>query len=304
MASEGVIDLSPESTLWILIQTSSCLSWCRASHWWKPAASLNVRTFFGSTLTRCHQRFFFRLAGDSSRTGGFVMLASHFARRAAGRAGKRSSRKVAWLMRSVAEVAKILAQLTPADQRPRGVEIADHDRPDHALGRAVLAIAIAQRDLASGAHPGARLRDIDPVGRDFPGRRSARRRIEDQGSEVFRDRGGDLGNQVACRARERRIAVSRDPLRAEHRRLDLVRGQHERRQVEAAFQHVAEPGFTPHRDALADQRRDVAIDRAFRGFELGRERRRRHGTARATKDLDDLEQAVGAAHGNRLEVAC
>src|ERR1700680_1333681 len=51
MASFGVIDLIPESSLWILIQISSSLSWCLPSHLWKLPASLNARILSGLILT-------------------------------------------------------------------------------------------------------------------------------------------------------------------------------------------------------------------------------------------------------------
>src|SRR6476619_296 len=51
IASFWVIDVRPELTLWILTQTSSALSWFLRSHAEKPAASLNSRSFAGSTLT-------------------------------------------------------------------------------------------------------------------------------------------------------------------------------------------------------------------------------------------------------------
>ncbi len=63
------------------------------------------------------------------------------------------------------------------------------------------------------------------------------------------------------------------PLRAERRRLHFVGSQHERRQVEAALEHIANPGLAANRHPLADQRGDVAINGAPRRFEFGRNRR-------------------------------
>jgi hypothetical protein len=75
----------------------------------------------------------------------------------------------------------------------------------------------------------------------------------------------------------------------QHGRFDLVRRQHERRQIEARIQHIADPGFAADRHALAHKVGDVAIDRAFGSFEFGRELVRRDRPARAPQHLDDLE---------------
>ena len=44
------------------------------------------------------------------------------------------------------------------------------------------------------------------------------------------------------------------------RGLDLVRGQHQRRHVEAAVQHIADPRLPPDRHPLRHQGGDVAVD--------------------------------------------
>jgi hypothetical protein len=83
--------------------------------------------------------------------------------------------------------------------------------------------------------------------------------------------------------------MSRHPLRPQHRRLDFVRCQHQWRQVEAFLQDIAHAGFAPDRHALADQGRDIAINRPFRGLQLGRNRVCRQWLTGAPEHLDDLE---------------
>src|SRR5262249_6681460 len=92
------------------------------------------------------------------------------------------------------------------------------------------------------------------------------------------------------------IGMARDPLRAQHRRLDLFRRQHQGRQVEAFFEDVAHAGLAADGNALTDKRGDIAINRAFRGLELGRDCVCRQWLTGAPKHLDDLEQPVGASH--------
>jgi hypothetical protein len=58
-------------------------------------------------------------------------------------------------------------------------------------------------------------------------------------------------------------------LRAEDRRLDFVGRQHQRRHVEAFFQHITGARLAPDRHALADQGGDVPVDRALGGFSSG-----------------------------------
>jgi len=93
-------------------------------------------------------------------------------------------------------------------------------------------------------------------------------------------------------------------LRPEHRRLGLVLGQHQRRQIEPALQHIADPRLTAHRHPLPDQSSDIAIDGALGGLELGRHRFRRYRAAGAAEDLHDLKKAFGPAHSVPLLPRC
>jgi len=100
-----------------------------------------------------------------------------------------------------------------------------------------------------------------------------------------------------------RIALAGNPLRAQHSGIDFVRRQHQRRHVIASFQHIAETGLATDRHALRHQVGDVAIDRAGGAFQLPRDGlagERRSGPA---QNLDDLKQAVGAAHRNIVLIA-
>jgi len=90
------------------------------------------------------------------------------------------------------------------------------------------------------------------------------------------------------------------PLRAEHGGFDFLRRQHQWRQVETLLQDIAHAGFAADWHALSDQGGDVAVDRAFRGLELGCDRVGGQRFSRAPEHLDDLKQPVGASHGSSL----
>jgi hypothetical protein len=97
-------------------------------------------------------------------------------------------------------------------------------------------------------------------------------------------------------ARQRRIAELPDDPRAEHERLNLFTIEHERRQIVAGPDPVADAGRAFDRRAGQRQIADVAIDRPLRDLQLlGDLRRRRHRAAPA-EQLNDLKQTVGAAH--------
>ena len=72
--------------------------------------------------------------------------------------------------------------------------------------------------------------------------------------------------------------------------------EHQRRQVKPRTQPVAHARFSFDRHALMLQVGHIAVNGALRHFEALRQMRRRGETTPAD-ELDNLEQAVGAAHG-------
>ena len=88
--------------------------------------------------------------------------------------------------------------------------------------------------------------------------------------------------------------------RAQHRRLDLLRCQHQRRQVESLLEDVAHAGFAADGDTLTDEGCDVAIDRALGGLQLRRDGIGGQRFAGAPEHLDDLEKPVGPSHRSSL----
>ena len=69
-------------------------------------------------------------------------------------------------------------------------------------------------------------------------------------AQIVRQHGRDLGQRVAGGRRQPLVRPSRNPARAEHQRLDLLLGEHQRRQHEAGLQHIAQPGLALDRRAL------------------------------------------------------
>ena len=92
---------------------------------------------------------------------------------------------------------------------------------------------------------------VDRVGRDFAFGRGADRWFEDERAQAFGDGGGDFCDEVLGGFRQHRVAAAGDELRAEDGGFDFVGGQHQGRQVEAAFQDVAHAGFAADGDTLA-----------------------------------------------------
>src|SRR6185312_6499000 len=106
----------------------------------------------------------------------------------------------------------------------------------------------------------------------------------------------DLGKNGIGGRLQGRVLDALEHARADRDRFDLVDGEHQRRQVEALAQHVADAGRALDRHAAGLQGSDVAIDRARGDLELLGQRRRGHRFPGATQGLDDVEKAVRTGH--------
>ena len=87
-------------------------------------------------------------------------------------------------------------------------------------------------------------------------------------------------------------------VRTERNGLDLLQGEHQRRQVKPLAQHIAETRRSFDGNTPRLQRRDIAIDGAHRHFQALRQGSSRHRLRAAPQGLDDIEQAIGAAHAS------
>ncbi len=90
-------------------------------------------------------------------------------------------------------------------------------------------------------------------------RRHEQPRVGEQRLELLRQHAGHLAEDRLARARERRIAELRDDPRAEHERLNLFSVEHQRRQIVAGLQAVADAGLA------VDRRPGLRSDRGCRG---------------------------------------
>src|SRR5262249_36876851 len=91
------------------------------------------------------------------------------------------------------------------------------------------------------------------------------------------------------------IAELPDDPRPEHERLNLFAIEHER-QIVAGTDPVADAGFALDRRSRQRQIADVAVNRPFRDLQPAGDLRRRRHRAATAEQLDDLEEAIGAAH--------
>jgi hypothetical protein len=69
---------------------------------------------------------------------------------------------------------------------------------------------------------------------------------------------------------------------------ELIGIEHERWQIKTVAQNVTDTGLSDHRHSVADQRRDVAVNRADRDFKLLRDPR---GSDRTASTAENLHQS-------------
>ena len=113
--------------------------------------------------------------------------------------------------------------------------------------------------MGVGADPG----HVDSVNRRIAAGRRAGGGFQHIGSQPLGHGHADLGDQVFGGAGQGRVGTRGHPLRAEHRGLDLIRREHQRWQIIAIVENVADAGLSPDRHPLGHQVGDVAVDGAF-----------------------------------------
>ena len=135
--------------------------------------------------------------------------------------------------------------------------------------------------------------DADRVG-EVPGGRE-QRGLGHVLAQALGDHRLDLGDHAAGGIGELGVGPGFDDPGAQHQRLELVLVEHQGRQVEALAQGIADARLALDRHPARHQVAHVPVDRPFRDLELFGEVAGAHQLLPA-EQLDDLEQAIGAAH--------
>ena len=155
-----------------------------------------------------------------------------------------------------AEAAEILAQLAPGREQPH--RLVD-SRPRSARSCARWRGPARRDNAARSSCPRGYARASCTMSMRSGSRFQPGRAPLAGSSTNGRSRSGTVSAILAIRSSAARASAGSawpdDPLRAQHRRLDLVGRQHQGRQVEALFEDVAHAGLAADRHALADQRR-------------------------------------------------
>ena len=172
------------------------------------------------------------------------------------------------------------ACLAPGGEHPDLLEKTDRDRPDLALRPASVLVGVGECELALLVQRLADDRKRRALGFSLSACGDQEGRPVERRGALRRQHCSDLGERVASRPRQALVGPALDPARAERQRLDLLEGEHQRRQVKARLENIAEAGLPLDRGALRLQRGDIAIERAQRDAEFLRQRRardRQHG---------------------------
>ena len=159
--------------------------------------------------------------------------------------------------------------------------ICHRDRPDRAMGLPPSLIAIVDRELARVVDRTADLGEVDAGGGGSAALRDIERRLGEIAAQHLRKNRRHLGKDALGGPLQNRVAETAHMARTDRDRIDLIRCEHQRRQVEAAAQHIADAGGALDRDPARLQGRDVAVDRASRDLEPVGERRRGQRARRA-----------------------
>src|SRR6185437_16629365 len=194
-----------------------------------------------------------------------------------------------------AEAAEVGTKFAPGGHGPGVAPEEEAQWANGAFRRAAGGVGVGQPELAAGIDGAAHAGEVFD---DF-GTHVKARRVEGSpfhaGTQAVREGGFDAREGVGCGAGEGGVAPAGNDAGAEDHRLYLLFGEHERGQVEAFAQHVADAGLSFDRDAGEDEVANVAVDGAFRDFQLGGESRG-SDDALSPQELDDLEEAVSAPH--------
>ena len=159
---------------------------------------------------------------------------------------------------------------------------------------------VVDSGLALLADRTAYLSQVHRIGRTAPCGPREKGRPIDQRLQLPREYGADLRDDVPRRSLERLVTMLGRQPQPENDRLQLLIGEHERRQQEARPKQVSDARLALDGGALAAEGLHIAVNRPNRGAELLGERRRGDGMAVASKQLHQTKETIRTRHGLML----
>jgi hypothetical protein len=196
-----------------------------------------------------------------------------------------------------AEMAIVAAQFAPGHHHANTIEERQRKRPHRAACLRPILIDIGDGELALRPDRLADCRQLRVAGSDLHAGPDQQPRSLSAVAHIVRQDRNDLGQRVAGCLAEWPVGALGDPARSEHQRLDLLFGEHQRRQHEARAQYVTNARLGVDMRALRFECLDIAIERAQSHAELLRQRSTADRKAMPAKDLDQIEQALRTRHG-------
>lgn len=196
------------------------------------------------------------------------------------------------------ERAKIYAEFAPRAERPLRAPERQGQRTHGARAARAAGVGVVEAQsmvLADrGAHDAEGVREA--LGGNVMLGREHRRGLHAL-AQRRRKHGFDLGERAGGSVAELLVAPRAHHAQAEGEGFDFVCVEHDRWDIEASAERVADARLAAHRDAREDERLDVAVDRAFADLErFGDVLRGQLAALAAAEELDDAKESVGASH--------
>src|ERR1700722_1271156 len=196
-----------------------------------------------------------------------------------------------------AKEAEVIAQLAPRCGGPKRRIEPEAQWTNLAARLGALLVEIAEPNFPAAANRGAQLSKVERDRHPPHVLRRPQRSIIHHPMQMRRQHVLHLRQCRVGRAAQLGVAPVLHHASAEHERLELVLAEHERRQIVALAQRVADTGGALDWNLARNQVADVAIDSALADVEMFRERSSGHYAASA-QPLNDLEEAIGATHNS------
>ena len=143
---------------------------------------------------------------------------------------------------------------------------------------------------------------VDHRRRGLPAARREDARALRARTQLLGQHGLDLDQRGTRALGQARAGEGAHEARADDQRFEFAGIEHQRRDVRALAQDIADPGFALDRHAGQLQVGDVAVDRAQRDRETRGQLPRGQRRTPPAQGMDDEEKAVGTAHAGIIAV--